>query len=326
MEPTWYPGVEPVVINGHMARPGQRRDRLSSDIYRNQPVYYQDENGLLVPATGAGGGRMHRAASVADPRRPAQIVINNEFDNHSPQRSPKNYHHHHHERRISRGREIYEDSYSDDSFEDRAHSSRRHKSHKKHDRPRRSPSRSPSPYEPYNFEFEKMKHELEDMRRRDEEKEREEHARARFEEEKLMEEAKKAKKKKEDEAFRKKAIEEHEEKVKEEKKKEAEKKEKMEEEYKKRVRKDLEKAGLDEDEVEKLLKGKHKEHGHGHSHGHGHGHGHGHDNHHVMDLTRPTYIRVHRRHLSPETLNFYDLPWDWDEVNLSNFKKRFSLV
>ena len=29
------------------------------------------------------------------------------------------------------------------------------------------------------------------------------------------------------------------------------------------------------------------------------------------------YIRVHRRHIDPETLAIYDLPWDWDEVSLS---------
>ncbi|KAL8776140.1 MAG: hypothetical protein Q9213_008380 [Squamulea squamosa] len=30
-------------------------------------------------------------------------------------------------------------------------------------------------------------------------------------------------------------------------------------------------------------------------------------------LDRPTYIKVHRKHLSPDTLDAYDLPWEWDE-------------
>lgn len=29
---------------------------------------------------------------------------------------------------------------------------------------------------------------------------------------------------------------------------------------------------------------------------------------------RPTYIKVHRKHLSPETLDAYNLPWKWDDV------------
>ncbi|KAJ5194428.1 hypothetical protein N7491_001766 [Penicillium cf. griseofulvum] len=29
--------------------------------------------------------------------------------------------------------------------------------------------------------------------------------------------------------------------------------------------------------------------------------------------TKPTWIKVHRRHLSPDTLSAYNLPWDWDE-------------
>ncbi len=34
-----------------------------------------------------------------------------------------------------------------------------------------------------------------------------------------------------------------------------------------------------------------------------------------MDLTRPTYIKVHRKHLSPYTLDLYDLPWEWNDVS-----------
>ncbi len=35
----------------------------------------------------------------------------------------------------------------------------------------------------------------------------------------------------------------------------------------------------------------------------------------VKDLSRPTYIKVHRKHLSPDTLDEYDLPWEWDKVS-----------
>ena len=37
----------------------------------------------------------------------------------------------------------------------------------------------------------------------------------------------------------------------------------------------------------------------------------------AIDLSRPTWIKVHRRYLVPETLDAYYLPWEWDEVSLS---------
>ena len=36
----------------------------------------------------------------------------------------------------------------------------------------------------------------------------------------------------------------------------------------------------------------------------------------IKNLTRPTYMRVNRKHLSPATLDAYNLPWEWDKVNL----------
>lgn len=38
-----------------------------------------------------------------------------------------------------------------------------------------------------------------------------------------------------------------------------------------------------------------------------------------INLSRPTYIKVHRKHLSPETLDEYELPWEWDTVSLLRF-------
>lgn len=35
----------------------------------------------------------------------------------------------------------------------------------------------------------------------------------------------------------------------------------------------------------------------------------------MVDLQRPPYIKVHRKHLSPDTLNAYDLPWEWVKVS-----------
>ena len=38
-----------------------------------------------------------------------------------------------------------------------------------------------------------------------------------------------------------------------------------------------------------------------------------------VKLSRPTYLRVARQHLSPETLNEYHLPWEWDDVSKGSF-------
>ncbi len=304
MEPMWVPGgYEPVIVNGHQARPGQRRGRLASDhVDRHPQMYYQDGNRFLVPAGPAGAGRM-RAASASDQRRPAQIVINNEVvDNHSPQRSP-----HRHQRHRSHDHDYRYDDYSDDSWDDRAHSPHRHRRHNRH---RRTPSRSPSPYEHYDYDREKLKAKVEELERRERAKEEEERQRERFEEERLLEEARKLKKKEEEEKFKKRAIEEYNIKQLEEKAKAAEEKRKADEDYKKRVVKDFQKAGYDEEEIKEILKGKEKHHGHEHALVHG---GHGHEQ--IVDLRRPTFLRVHRKHLSPETLDIYDLPWDWDEVS-----------
>ena len=43
----------------------------------------------------------------------------------------------------------------------------------------------------------------------------------------------------------------------------------------------------------------------------------------TRDLARPTYIKVHRKHLSPETLDEFSLPWEWDEVS---FLRRFKCL
>jgi hypothetical protein len=36
----------------------------------------------------------------------------------------------------------------------------------------------------------------------------------------------------------------------------------------------------------------------------------------VIDLSRPTYIKVNRKYLLPDTLDHYHLPWEWDKACL----------
>ena len=39
-----------------------------------------------------------------------------------------------------------------------------------------------------------------------------------------------------------------------------------------------------------------------------------------IDTNKPTYIKVHRKHMSPDTLDSYDLPWEWDPVSYTNLE------
>ncbi|CAD6566185.1 MAG: hypothetical protein ASARMPRED_008581 [Alectoria sarmentosa] len=297
MEHGEWPGADgyPVILN---TRPGRNRGRLATDYpHQRQTVYYQDGNGLLVPAGAAIGGGLHRSHSAAA-RRPAQIVINNsQYEDRSVSRSP---HGHSHNRRSSHGRHYNDDS--EDEYHDRAFSPHRRRRPSRSHESRSHESRSPSPY--YDFELDKKMKKLEEL----EEKEKEDIAREKYEEELLLKEAKKAKKKKEEEELKQKAIEEyHLQQLEEKAKKDKEKKE-ADEEFRERVKKTFGQAGYDEESIEKILKKgekgekgeKGKEHGKGKEIK-------------IKDLTRPTYIKVHRKHVSPETLDEYNLPWEWDE-------------
>jgi hypothetical protein len=35
----------------------------------------------------------------------------------------------------------------------------------------------------------------------------------------------------------------------------------------------------------------------------------------AIDLHRPTFIKVNRKYLHPDTLDYYGLPWEWDSVS-----------
>ncbi|KAI4087851.1 MAG: hypothetical protein LQ339_008798 [Xanthoria mediterranea] len=37
----------------------------------------------------------------------------------------------------------------------------------------------------------------------------------------------------------------------------------------------------------------------------------------TVNLSRPTWMKVHRKYLSPDTLDAYDLPWEWNDVSLA---------
>lgn len=116
----------------------------------------------------------------------------------------------------------------------------------------------------------------------------------------LLEEAKKkseaAERKKEDDELKKKAIEEY--RQKEAKKKREE--EEAEEAFQERMRKTLSQNGVPDYQISKIIKREEKAKKVNTTTA-------------IAELSRPTYIRVRRKHLEPETLNVYKLPWSYDE-------------
>jgi hypothetical protein len=136
-----------------------------------------------------------------------------------------------------------------------------------------------------------------------EEREKEEAAREKYEEERILKEARKAKKKKEEDELKKKAIEEYEIKKLEDKAKRDKEKKEKDEEFQKRVKDTFGQAGYSEDRIEKILEKAEKG-------------GHKNKEKQIVDLRRPMFLKVHRKHMSPDTLDEFDLPWEWDTVSL----------
>ncbi|KAL8970662.1 MAG: hypothetical protein Q9183_001410 [Haloplaca sp. 2 TL-2023] len=325
-----WPGYDaynnpPVMVGG---RPARGRPRHGSDFPR-QTMYFTDANGMLIPQ---GAGVMGRSNSVSGGRPPQVIINNTQLDELSPPHTSRS-------RRTS--------GYDDDSWDERAHSPHRHR-HQSRDRSRRRSrdhsrqrsrdrshdrrrhshshhydheSRSPSPY--WDYETERKMKKLEELER----KEEEEAARERAKQEMIIADAKKAAKKKEEEDFKKRVLEEAEREKYEKQMKEKKKKEEEDKTFKARLKEMYLAQGYSEESIEIMINDhEKKKQGHVSPNQHsphalgGHAHG-GHDGAmvrvneppKVVDLNRPTYIKVHRKYLSPDTLDAYDLPWEWDD-------------
>ncbi|CZS89871.1 uncharacterized protein RCO7_02403 [Rhynchosporium graminicola] len=141
-----------------------------------------------------------------------------------------------------------------------------------------------------DYELEKTKKELKEFKAAKEREAEEKRVKKELElqslrEEKKADEEKKRAKKEAEAAIEKYKIEEA-EKAAKAKKEKAER----EEEYQKRLQEDLRKSGMDERQIAVVLK---KDKG--------------------IDLNRPTYTRMSRRHLSIETLNRYRIDYEFDQ-------------
>ncbi|KIW44335.1 uncharacterized protein PV06_05350 [Exophiala oligosperma] len=99
-------------------------------------------------------------------------------------------------------------------------------------------------------------------------------------------------KKKAAEELRQKILKDEEEKQRKEKEKKAE-----EEEFERKVKEKFMNAGYSPEYIEEILHKKKQEKANAAL---------------AIDLHRPTYIKVNRKYLHPDTLDYYGLPWEWD--------------
>ncbi|CAI7644861.1 hypothetical protein N7533_005496 [Penicillium manginii] len=147
---------------------------------------------------------------------------------------------------------------------------------------------------------------LKEMAREKEEREERERLKKEFMDEQARA-AKAAQEKRDKEMLMKKAAVD-EWKMEQEKAKQAAKEaqEKKDKEFRERLRHEY---GYSEEEIEKMLnKEKHKKEEHKKHEEHKHE-----EHKTITEETKTTWIKVHRKHLLPETLLAYNLPWDWDE-------------
>ncbi|KAL8771175.1 MAG: hypothetical protein Q9209_003346 [Squamulea sp. 1 TL-2023] len=171
-----------------------------------------------------------------------------------------------------------------------------------------------------DLETQRKMQKLEELER----KEEEEAARERVKEEMLVAEAKKVAKKKQEEEFKKKVLEDAEREKYEKEMKEKKKKEEDDKIFKARLKEMYLAQGYSEESIERMIKEAEKKRKHGVHNPHIPGSPHALIAHegamvqkkeqmNVVNLNRTTYIKVHRKYLSPDTLDAYDLPWEWDD-------------
>ena len=273
--PGWdEPEPVPVVISG---RPSRNRPRLNTEHALPRQRLYRGPNGqLLMPV----GGGQHRASSMSG-TRPAQVIINNDNgvsweEPYGDGRRPSSSH--------GGGRYYYEDRYYDDRERSRVR------------------MRTPSPY--VDFDTQQKLKELEELKRKDEDEKRRRQIEDEIIVQQAKEEAERAERLKEEKELKKRAIEEYKLKEAEEKVKKEKDKQKQDEEFRERMRKTLWANGYSDEQIERMIKkAEKKDSGRG-----------GSKSRDELALSRPTYVKVHRKHIDPETLDVYELPWEWDDV------------
>ncbi len=304
----------PVVYPEHRYRPAPR-------------PYYEGTSSYLVPASSAGNVHRSRSTGRRSPPSPAPapVIINNtriynDFEDDDYLALAPNQHQRSHSRsraasfsrdprdeyeleRTRRELDAYKRAHTREEYE--LERSRReleaYKINEARSREEYELEKARKELEKYklhstkeDYELEKAKKELqayklEKEREAEEKRIKKEMELKRLVEEKKAEEEKERLKKESEKAIEKYKLEQAEKEAKEKKEKEE-----REKEYQHRLEDDLRKSGMDERQIQVVLK---KDKG--------------------VDPNRPTYTRMSRKHLSIETLNRYRIDYEWDQVRMS---------
>ncbi|PGH02195.1 hypothetical protein GX51_04769 [Blastomyces parvus] len=128
------------------------------------------------------------------------------------------------------------------------------------------------------------------------EKEQEKRIREKIEAERAKQEAEEAERKAYEAKLRKQAIDDYNRIEAEKKQKEKKEKEKADKEFEERARATLAKSGYSDEQITAILKGEKEK---------------------PKAITqapaKPTFIKVSSQHISPDTLDAYNIPWEWDD-------------
>ncbi|KAI9775482.1 MAG: hypothetical protein M1839_001099 [Geoglossum umbratile] len=270
---------EPVVFG---ARPVH--GRMASEGYARRPLYYSTASGgLLSPEYSTGHHRSRSTGPRAGPPSPAPVIIT----------------HINTDDRRGRPTSMYDDDYeprdpSPISSRGRSPGGRSPRRYHRHSRPMSvSYSRDVSPM--YRTLEEKLEYEAmkEKLKKLELEKQKDEEAK-RIKDEMMLKHAKETAEKQKEEQRKKeiseKAVEDFKRKEADRIAKERREKEEREKEYQERYRKDLAKLGFTNRDTDLVIR---KE----------------------VDLSKTTFTKMARRHISIETLKAYNVNWKFDDYD-----------
>jgi hypothetical protein len=169
----------------------------------------------------------------------------------------------------------------------------------------RSRSHSRSPVPEYDLDTRDKLRRLKHLEKKDEEEKLAKEMKEKLLLEKAKEEVEAKEKKQKEKEMKKKAVEEWKAEEREKKEKEKEEKEQADKEYKERMRRTLWANGYTDEQIEQIVKrGDKREKGEKGEKAESSG---------ILSLSRPTYLRIKRKYLDPQTLDLYQLPWEWDD-------------
>jgi hypothetical protein len=264
------------------------RDNRPRGYYQSGPVFLAPERSSGTMITTRTSRSRSRDRRSSPPQQMAPVVIENKIINEHSSDSDSDYHHRHRHRDRS-----HSSSYHDDLAIERVR--REYDEMRLRDEERERAARRALKDARDQSELIRAKAELDEIKRDQERHEAEKRAKRELELKYLEEERRREEEKKRREKEAEEAVEKYKLKEAERLAKEKEDKERAEKEYKARMTADLLAAGVDEKEIVAIIDKKKVK---------------------KDDKDRPTYTRMSLRHLDIETLVYYKIQFEYDQVSI----------